>query len=177
MSTVYLWGIHISRSDFYRNHESTFLSRALQHTANALSGNHPQKVLHALQSEILLAYYFFRNGRFLEGKYHSSAAASLAISCGLNKIRSASNSAPNPDLVGNQSFTLPIPRDTIEEGERINGFWTVFILDKCWSVALGSPSNLTDSETLGTRIDTPWPLNPRDYEQVCHLFTKLVTFQ
>lgn len=165
LSTVYLWGIHISRSDFFRNHESTFLSRALQHTANALSGNHPQKVLHALQSEVLLSYYFFRNGRFLEGRYHSSAAASLAISCGLNKIRSASTFTPNLDLVGN-SFTLPAPQDSIEEGERINGFWTVFILDKCWSVALRSPSNLTDSEILGTRIDTPWPLNPHDYEQV-----------
>ena len=171
LSTVYLWGIHISRSDMFHNYESSFLSRALQHTANALSGDHPQKVLHALQSEVLLSYYFFRNGRFLEGRYHSSAAASLAISCGLNKIRSASNFAPNLDLVGNHSFMLPVPRDTIDEGERIHGFWTVFILDKCWSVSLRSPSNLTDSDILGTRIDTPWPLDPHDYEQVRHLST------
>jgi hypothetical protein len=124
--------------------------------------------LHALQAEILLAYYFFRNGRFLEGKYHSSAAASLAISGGLDKIRSAQESPPTVNFVGTRSCALPPTRDTVDEGERINGFWVTLILDKCWSVALGSPSNFTNDEALGTRIDTPWPLDNSAYEQVCN---------
>jgi hypothetical protein len=163
LSVVYLWGIHLSRSDALREHESTFRSRAVQHTANALSDTHPQQLLHALQAEILLAYYFLRNGRFVEGKYHSSAAASLAISGGLNKIRSARDSV---SVAGDRSLSLPPPRDSVDEGERINGFWAALVLDKCWSVALGSPSNFTDDQMLGTRIDTPWPLDNSGYEQV-----------
>jgi hypothetical protein len=166
LSTVYLWGIHLSQSDALREHESEFLSRALRRTSNALSGSHPQKFLHALQAEILLAYYFLRNGRFLEGKYHCSAAASLTISGGLNKIRSGRTPSPAVDFVRTRSPALPPPRDAVDEGERINGFWAALTLDKCWSVALGSPSNFTDDETLGTRVDTPWPLDYSGYEQV-----------
>lgn len=166
LSTVYLWGLHLSRSDALREREPTFLSRALQQVSNALSGSHPQQFLHALQAEILLAYYFFRNGRFLEGKYHSSAAASLAISGGLNKIRSAAGSSSTASFVDNRFASLPPPRDSVDEGERINGFWTALVLDKCWSVALASHSNFTDDNVLGTRIDTPWPLSNTAYEQV-----------
>jgi hypothetical protein len=167
LSTVYLWGFHLSQSDALRDHESTFRSRALQHTSNALSSSHPQMFLHALQAEILLASYFFRNGRLLEGKYHSNAAASLTISGGLYRIRR--DPSYTNDIVGGICITLPPPNDAVDEGERINGFWAALILDKCWSVALSSPSNFTDDETLGTRIDTPWPLDDAGYEQVCLL--------
>ena len=167
LSTVYLWGLHLSHSDALRDHESIFRSRALQRTSSALSGTHPRMFLHALQAEILLASYFFRNGRFLEGKYHMSAAASLTISGGLNGIRRDSSYAA--DVVGDRSPSLPPPNDAVDEGERINGFWAALILDKCWSVALSSPSNFTDDESLGTRIDTPWPLDDAGYEQVCLL--------
>ena len=170
LSAVYLWGLHLSRSGALRNHESTFRSRALEHSSNALSGSHPQMFLHALQAEVLLAYYFFRNGRFLEGKYHSSAAASLAISGGLNKIRSTRDFLYPAEVVGERSLSLPPPRDAVDEGERINGFWAALVLDKCWSVALGSPSNFTDDDLLGTRIDTPWPLDYAGYEQVHIIF-------
>ena len=176
LSAVYLWGLHLSRSNTLREHESDFLSRALRCASNALSGTHPQKFLHALQAEILLAYYFFRNGRFLEGKYHCSAAASLAISGGLNKIRSGRTPSPTVDFVRTRCPALPPPRDAVDEGERINGFWAALILDKCWSVALGSPSNFTDDETLGTRVDTPWPLDYSVYEQVRIFFWGRMTY-
>jgi hypothetical protein len=167
LSTIYLWGLHLSGSEALREHESTFRSRALQHTSNALSDSHPQRFLHALQAEILLSYYFFRNGRFVEGKYHCSAAVSLAFSGGLNQIRSAQGASPNIGFVGNRTPSLPPPRDLVDEGERINGFWAALVLDKCWSVVLGLPSNFTDDDALGTRIDTPWPLDNLSYEQVC----------
>lgn len=167
LSTVYLWGIHLSPHESLRQHEPIFLLRALRHASTTLSESHPQKVIHALQAEILLAYYFFRNGRFLEGKYHVSAAASLAISCGLHKIRSINMSPLKPNLIGGtETHNLHPPRDIIEEGERINGFWALFVLDKCWSVALGSASYISDSDILGTTVDTPWPLTMPQYEQV-----------
>lgn len=176
LSAVYLWGIHLSSNEAMKSHEATFLARALEQTSTALASSHPKMIIHALQAEILLSCYFLRSGRFLEGKFHVSAAASLAISCGLNKIRSSHNTPTAPDFVGSTgAFDLPPPIDAVEEGERINGFWAVFVLDKCWSVALGSPSHFTDSTALGTRIDTPWPLENQDYEQVSHLFNPLLT--
>jgi hypothetical protein len=163
LTTVYLWGIHLSRSPSLMDHENTVLSRALQQTANVLSGVHPHRVIHGYQAEILLSYYFFSNGRFLEGKYHVAAAISLAVSSGLHKIRSA-EAIPT---VRNVVSPLQSPRDIIEEGERIRGCWTGVILDKCWAVALGSIPNLVyPTEIVGAQVDTPWPLETREYEQV-----------
>ena len=56
--------------------------------------------------------------------------------------------------------------DSIEEGERIDAFWQVYILDKAWAVALKSPSSISEDGLWGTQIDTPWPLRMQEYEQV-----------
>jgi len=173
LTTVYLWGVHLSRSQSLMAHENTVLSRALQQTANALSGIHPHRVIHCYQAEILLSYYFFSNGRFLDGKYHVTSAVSLAVSSGLHKIRSAQ---PTP-TVGHVVSPLQRPRDVIEEGERIRGCWTGVILDKCWAVALGTvPNMICPTEMVGAQLDTPWPLEMREYEQVTNHCKSINTF-
>ena len=43
--------------------------------------------MHVLQASCLLAVYFFWHGRTLEGYYHSSIAARLAVGLGLHQIR------------------------------------------------------------------------------------------
>jgi hypothetical protein len=139
------------------------LSRAVRQISTALSGNHPKKVLHIMQAEVLLANYFFRTSRFLEGRYHYNAAVSLSIGAGLHKIRATRPLLP---VVHFTADIVPAPEDTIEEGEMINGFWTVFILDRWWCACLGTPSLIADSEELGTQIDTPWPLDTEGYERV-----------
>jgi len=54
----------------------------------------------------------------------------------------------------------------MEEGERIHAWWTTFVLDKCWIVALGSPSLIIEEQdNSSTRIDTPWPKNMEYYGQ------------
>lgn len=166
LCAVYLWGIHLSDSSPYAPQEPVYLTRALQQAANGLSGDHPHRILHGIQAEILLCIYFFRNGRLLEGKYHASAAVSLAISSGFNKIRS---SQPN---LGYTQSVLPPPQDSVEEGERINAFWTVLTVNNCWAVALGSPSNISYTNV---QIDTPWPLDIEQYDPaVCtSLFSAL----
>lgn len=143
-----------------------------------------QRRLHAMQAEVLLAIYFFCLGRYLEGRYHANAAVSLAVSCGLHRIKpELLFSSPAQAVPGSFSafttfaalgaigelglFDLAPPADVIELGERINAFWAVFCVDKCWSTAVGSPSFLVDDATSGTRIETPWPLNSEDYEMVC----------
>lgn len=161
--TVYLWGAHLSTSPNISVFHTTFASRALQSTAQALSGPHSRKVVQLIQAEVLLAHYFFRNARILEGKYHTSAAVSLVLSAGLHKIRSPESQAVVP-LLGLDSILEP-PLDAVEEGERINAFWTVLILNNCWTTADGSPSNLSYGAP-GSRIDTPWPLDITTYNQI-----------
>jgi hypothetical protein len=144
------------------------MTRALQHTATDLLGSHPNSILHTLQAEVLLAYYFFRTGRFVEAKCHTAAAVSLAIGSGFHRIRSSSLYAASAiGLSSDTPISLHPPKDSIEEGERINGFWTVFMLHKYITVALEPPSSVCGAlEAPGTLLDTPWPLDISSYSEV-----------
>ncbi|KAK0438779.1 hypothetical protein EV421DRAFT_939628 [Armillaria borealis] len=159
MTTIYLLGIFLSHTPSLTVHEKTFLERALTDVSGALSNHHPQKFVQTIQAEALLASYFLASGRFLEGKYHITAALSLGLSIGLNKLRSDRNTSPGLVTI------LPAPQDAIEEGERVDACWIVLILDKCWAVALASaPSSTCPSDLVGIQIDTPWPLEVQGYE-------------
>lgn len=155
LSTIYLWGVRLSSLDALISYESVFLERATRYVARASSSDHPQKAKHALQAEILLSHYLFWSGHFLEGRYHCNAAASIAISLGYHRIRSTQGPSSNGAV------------DTIEEGEMINAFWTVFFSDKSWAVAMNVPSALPDHMAHNGRIDTPWPMDMAQYERVC----------
>lgn len=126
--------------------------------------------IHAIQAEVLLAQYFYSLGRFLEGQYHANAAVSLALSSGLHRIypRPTSTASASDNNSSSSSgsglFDLTPPRDAIELGERVNVFWAVFTIDRCWAAAIGVPSLLSDSTSA--RIDTPWPLDTEEYEVV-----------
>ncbi|KAJ6582571.1 hypothetical protein DFH09DRAFT_1439378, partial [Mycena vulgaris] len=154
LNVLYLWGVHLSKDERITVYEPAFLAHALRSTASSLSGTHPRTVLHSVQASVLLAYYFIRNARFLEGKYHTSAAASIAISAGLHRIRGAPGGAT--------AEALPPTSDAREEGERISAFWEVLTLDNCWAGMDGSPSNIAYGPA-GVKIDTPWPLETRGY--------------
>ena len=135
----------------------------------ANSGEHGHAIIAVLQAEVLLANYFFSLGRFLEGKYHTSAATSLAITCRLNSLGVPQNINPlGMNLIHGQymGFTAADNGGAVNQGERVNAFWTVYILDKCWSVALGSPPSIAENSSHGVRISTPWPLSMAQYEQV-----------
>ncbi|KAE9394742.1 hypothetical protein BT96DRAFT_1022378 [Gymnopus androsaceus JB14] len=69
-----------------------------------------------------------------------------------------------PNLMGIGGPSLPEPTDMVDEGERINAFWTAFTLCNCWGVGVGGFSSMM-FESYGSRIDTPWPLDMEDYEQ------------
>ena len=156
--STYLFAIRISNDPLVKPNETAYLIRATQEAVMALSGNHPHKIMHSIQAEILLAIYFFSIGKFLEGKYHVATAVSTATSAGLHKLRSSSSTL----LV-----TLPPHRDMIEEGERIICAWNVFNLDKCWAIALNDHPNFEYSiHALAPNIDTPWPLDMDEFEQV-----------
>ncbi|KAI0741711.1 hypothetical protein C8Q80DRAFT_1110202, partial [Daedaleopsis nitida] len=162
LNVIYLLGAKLSNDQQVRAQESAYLSRALQSipTVTALRDD-PGSAIYVMQAEVLLANYFFSNNRQLEGIYHTNAAVSIAIASRLHVMRSARRSRTAADAT---AFRLPPPVDTLEEGERINGFWTVFILDRCWSIASGSAPAFTDDESNGTQIDTPWPMDLINYQ-------------
>lgn len=175
LSAIYLWGSHLAaeRSPLPQSpgSERHYLQVALKHSALGLTSTHPDRHMHAIQAEVLLAYYFLRIGNFLEARRHSSSALSLAIGCGLHRIRSE-YTWPPPTLctTGDESsvVTLPHPSGPVEEGERIDGFWQVVILSKTLAVAIEVPAEVCGQlEAPGFQIDTPWPLDQTQYEDVC----------
>lgn len=175
LSVVYLWGVHLSQSEALLMEEHAFLTRALQHTATDLLGAHPKRLMHTLQAEILLATYFFRTGRFIEAKSHIGAAISLALGVQLHKIRSSNYPAPSTlGLHSDSPVVLSSPADYLEEGERINGFWTVFMIHKMMSVAHELPTSVCGAlEAPGIQIDTPWPLDIASYKDVSSTISRV----
>ncbi|KAJ6562701.1 hypothetical protein DFH09DRAFT_1478647 [Mycena vulgaris] len=161
LNVLYLWAVHLSKDERITGYEPAFLAHALRSTASSLNGTHPCTVLHSVQASVLLAFYFTRNARLLEGKYHTSAAASIVISAGLHRIRGAPGGATTE--------ALPPPSDAREEGERISAFWEVLTLDNCWAGMDGSPSNIAYGPA-GVKIDTPWPLETCDYVEASHIW-------
>ncbi|KAI0787565.1 hypothetical protein C8Q74DRAFT_1366419 [Fomes fomentarius] len=162
LNAIYLWGAHLSTSNGIRSYEGTFLTRATNALSTALRDSH-YTVVNLIQAEVLVANYFFTMSRFLEGRYHCSAAVALTLSCRLSKIRSSADQRHGHGLQG-RDFNLPPARDAIEEGERIRGFWFIYALDKSWAVALGSPSHFNGVAQSGSHVDTPWPLEMSQYE-------------
>ncbi|KAJ7292868.1 hypothetical protein C8J57DRAFT_1041129 [Mycena rebaudengoi] len=148
LNTVYLIGITLSGSSDWKMHEQAFLGRTLSSLSLSLSGLHPKRVLHSLQAELLLSTFFFTSGRFLKGRYHATAAISLAAGIKLQKIRSERESISGSVVRALQPFA-----DAIEEGEHIDACWTTLILDRLWSVALDC------SVSADHAVDTPWPLD------------------
>lgn len=129
-------------------------------------GSHPNKVVHTLQAEILLAYYFLRTGALLEAKCRTGAAVSIALGSGLHKIRSTSfNVSSTIGILHDQPQGLYPPTDILQEAERINGFWAVLMLHKFITVALEAPSQVCGAlEAPGMQIDSPWPIDMDNYE-------------
>lgn len=165
LSAVYLWGVRLSCPEEARSsYEARHLSSALHHAANALASDHPDKIIHGIQAEVLLCVYFFTRGRILEGKYHLSAAVSLVLGSRLHQQRSSGSPSVQMNLLGVSNPLSAPPRDQIEEGERINAFWTVYTLNNIWGIASGCHSNAV-FEGPGLQIDTPWPLCNIQYEQ------------
>ena len=164
MNAIYLWACYLSRPGSLSEHESLYLSRALSALNDALAN--PTKVVDIIQASCLLSVYFLTNGRLLEGSYHANAASTLTIQWGLHQI-GASEVTPN-SIMGDwdSSFRLEPAKDAIEQGERILTFWQVYVLDRCWSVALQRPPVFPDATHPRTTITTPWPQSMEEYEAV-----------
>ncbi|KAH8112465.1 hypothetical protein DFH11DRAFT_1511752 [Phellopilus nigrolimitatus] len=189
LNAIYLWSLRLSKDEDLKLHENVYLQRAVRALQDVLGGGmgNPEpddalvtKVVYIMQAEVLVAQYLFCQGRALEGRYHSNAAVTLAVSHGFHNISPASIqpitrshaefaplecrpvTSPGGALLGHE---LPPPRDAVEFGERVGIFWAVYNIDRCWS-AVGStnPCIMSDDPALGTEINTPWPRDMHEYE-------------
>ena len=143
-------------------HESTLLARAVRAVNEDIECKQ-YSLIQIIQAEVMLAHYFFCMGRLVEGKYHTSVALAHVLSARLHKIRSETSVAKESDPLADSQ------EDGIEEGERINAFWTVYALEKEWANVSGSPSPRTAQDEPSFTvdvIDTPWPLDIDAYEVV-----------
>ncbi|KAJ7261011.1 hypothetical protein C8J57DRAFT_1184378 [Mycena rebaudengoi] len=167
LCVVYLWGVHLSQTQPLMSSENLFLKRAQESISTEISAStSPTHFLHTIQAQVLLSTYLFRNKRFLEAEFHANGAATLALGYQLHKIRTTR--PRSPPLLGvpvlMELYPGP-PRDPVEEGERIRGFWVVACLQSNLNIALHSTiSTSCILASPGTDIDTPWPLEISDYE-------------
>ncbi|KIL66619.1 hypothetical protein M378DRAFT_9992 [Amanita muscaria Koide BX008] len=132
--TAYLVGMFLSRDEELSSRQKQTLAAAAQMSAQALSSTHPQRVMHGIQAELMLACYFFAQSRLLEGQYHLATAASTALATGVLKTSKTQNEFS--DLL------MPPVKDSVEERERINACWTIYYLDYGWAAALNTFPNL-----------------------------------
>lgn len=166
VNAVCLWGILLSKNKELLPHETALAPRIAAQLGHAIPSTPSHRTLQVIQTKLLLADYFFRVGHFLAGRHEAYSAISLAMACGLHKIRTAQPTPAFTSFIDQIDLTLQEPRDQIEEGERINAFWAVFFMDRCSAVAFCPPLASSDMDVSGTQIDTPWPLEMETYERV-----------
>ena len=168
LDAMYLMACYFSQPQ-YAAQEQHFLQRALSGISSSLQDS--DRLIQIVQASCLIAIYFFSRGRTLEGYYHSSTAARLAVSLGLHQIKSedwynfqfdidnAVGVTQQPAfLTFKSSLQLAAPRDSIEYTERVAAFWQVFSVDRAWSVASGLPAALPDDDNSPcARVETTWP--------------------
>ena len=181
MDAIYLMACYFSRLPQLSELEPHFLKRALAGISEAL--HQQDRMVQVLQASSLIAVYFFCQGRVLEGYYHSSTSARLAIDVGLHQIRPTTEwsgiqsglggMGAGPGFPTDATFPLPPVKDPIEHAERVAAFWQIFIVDRAWSVATGLPSALPDDDHPRTQIATTWPMGIADMSMVGPAFRSL----
>ncbi|KAJ6536377.1 hypothetical protein B0H19DRAFT_1271163 [Mycena capillaripes] len=165
LSTIYLWGCHISSNDRlplvydYTAHE--LLCLAVHHQACDIDGlfvHSPQFALDTIQAEILLSLWYLNSGQTLHGRYHCAAATSLAAAHRTNR---SLEQGSFPYLTSSKP-TLLAPKHDVEFTQRINALWAVLVLDKMWLVVSGLPSMLPleNSAHISAPIDNDLPRLP-----------------
>lgn len=163
VNAVYLWSIHLSPTTYAPLQESAYLQSSLWHLSNDLSGSHPHKVIHVIQAEVLLSFFYLKNGKMLLGNYHANAALSVSLSAGLHSMQ-LSSIVSEQDVSSNCELGLPPTIGIHEDAQRINAFWGVLILNNYWITIQESHYmfyDLNDSE-----VSTPWPMEPSDHDKV-----------
>jgi Fungal specific transcription factor domain len=128
---------HYSQLIHVTEYSNDFLSQALEDIAAGVA--HTDRLLDVIQASCLLATYFYVHNRVQEGYYHSTSAASLALT-----------------LEG-----LPVQEQLTASyvQAKATTMCQVFVVDRGWAVATDLPSILPDHKleiapTLASRINS-----------------------
>ncbi|KAJ7828742.1 hypothetical protein B0H14DRAFT_3718410 [Mycena olivaceomarginata] len=150
---VALWASRVSTNPLAdsRYSEEELLSRTVHHVARdvATGAASPQRILHMIQSEVLLSLYYLDSGRLSESNYHRAGATSLAFSAGLHQLGA---SAHNPTSAV-QDARISVQMGAIPGTEMIDSFWSVLLINNYCVAASNTPSGIP----CDTPISTPWP--------------------
>ncbi|KAG6812588.1 hypothetical protein H0H92_002057 [Tricholoma furcatifolium] len=163
ISASYLWAYHLtSRQERANNledpREKALLENTLHHLAQDLAGTHPHRVVHAIQAEVLLSYYYLKMGKMLQGAHHANSTLSLVIAAELHR------------KAGGAGGGLAPPVDAVEAGERVDAFWAVLVLNNHWAAIQGSQA--TNHLAVGMQsgsgvgdldVEVPWPVDSYGY--------------
>ena len=121
-----------------------------------LANQPPTRGIQIVQTEVLLATYFFAVGRNLEASYHVNAATRLAMSFGMHKT--------TPKVISGATGVRV--SDGLEDTQRVNVFWKVFCLDQLWAITNVQPAIMRVADEPATDVETPWPMANEDFDQV-----------
>ncbi|KZT69254.1 hypothetical protein DAEQUDRAFT_786476 [Daedalea quercina L-15889] len=119
LNVICLTGAQFSTDAQMRTEQQASLSTVLNLLTPALSGC--INIIYALQTEVLLTYYFFDNHRDMDRTYHWRAATSVVFACQLHCIRTSRPSSGG--LTSTAQYQFGVPAGSLREGEQINAFW------------------------------------------------------
>jgi len=164
-----LWGCHFSPDGSpFRSIEPLVLAATLHERASNIfkEETNTRRILHILQAEVLLAYYFLRRGVLIEARIHAGNAVSIVRGSGMETIGTADQKSLPPLTFSIDGLTsyLPSARNIPEIGESINGFWAVYVLVR--HLAVLDPVVDNDYGLSDLRVDCPWPLDSVSYRIV-----------
>lgn len=121
-----------------------------------------------IQASLLLAYWYIRKGRVLEGQYSAAAVNRLVINCRLHQIdvdamrELAPHASPLPDGQSRwEGSLLGRPKDREDLAIRISLFWESFFMDKVLMIITGVPPTYDDDDLC--HITTAFPRTRDEY--------------
>ncbi|KAJ7741692.1 hypothetical protein B0H16DRAFT_1728471 [Mycena metata] len=142
---VYLWGSVLSPVQLgYPYTPDAFLLCALENLRHDISriGDDSKLLLETIQAEILVSFYYLHSASPVQGCYHASGAASLALGAGLHSTCSLRHEQlPLCSLSDLQSTSRPA---TVTWGNaaHIDAFQAVLVINNCWVAVVGVPSTI-----------------------------------
>lgn len=130
-----------SRKAGLRRHEPYLLSQTRKHLAESLA--QADRLFDFIRASAILARYLTFRGRLAEGFNTISTCAHFTIACRLHKITSRVWSESSPWSLSSGSLLAP-PAKSVELGERIDGFWQVFVIERAFTSSSGLTSAFVD---------------------------------
>ncbi|KAL4067480.1 hypothetical protein V8B97DRAFT_1873619 [Scleroderma yunnanense] len=145
--------------------EPALLSRVLHSLTEGLSTAHPRLGPHfymqILQAQVLLAYYLHRVCQITVAQSQANGAIALAVGLGLHMRSGDVPTAGLFNFIASSHPRLPRPSDAVEEKERVDAWWTIYLLVKFLEMIHPGPPVVTTA----VKITVAWPGSGRGNDQ------------